>query len=85
MEFSGLQVCHAKADIFTMSMMAELLVGKRIEAVLCDSEVTYLMLDDGTQMTIRGFVAVEPGRPVNDCRAGVGADKECSDLDRRPI
>jgi hypothetical protein len=44
-----------------MSFMAELLVGKHIEAVWADSEVTYIMLTDGTQITIRGMVAVQPG------------------------
>jgi len=64
-----------------MSMMAELLVGKRIEAVLSDSEVTYLMLDDGTQMTIRGFVAVEPGRAVSAIRVCAEGNAACVDPD----
>ena len=40
--------------------MAELLAGKEIHDVLADSEVTYIMLTDGTQITIRGLVVVEP-------------------------
>jgi hypothetical protein len=28
--------------------------------VLVDSELTYIMLDDGTQITVRGFVSVQP-------------------------
>ena len=40
--------------------MSELIVGKRVEDVLVDSEVTYIMLADGTQITIRGFVVVQP-------------------------
>jgi len=43
-----------------MSLLAETLVGKQIEDVMADSEVTYLMLTDGTQITIRGLVAVQP-------------------------
>ena len=40
----------------------ELLEGKQIAAVLSDSEVTYLMLADGTQVTIRGLVVVQPAQ-----------------------
>ena len=61
---TGLKDSSGSADIFTMSLMADMLVGKKIEAVMSDSEVTYLMLHDGTQVTIRGLVVVEPGRPV---------------------
>jgi hypothetical protein len=43
-----------------MSFMAELLGGKQIQDALVDSEVTYIMLTDGTQITIRGLVVVEP-------------------------
>ena len=43
-----------------MSFIAELLAGKQIHDVLVDSEVTYIMLTDGTQITIRGLVVVEP-------------------------
>jgi hypothetical protein len=43
-----------------MSFIADLLIGKQIQDVLVDSEVTYLMLTNGTQVTIHGLVAVEP-------------------------
>jgi hypothetical protein len=42
------------------SYFAKLLVGAKISSVLVDSEVTYIMLTDGTQITIRGLVAVQP-------------------------
>ena len=43
-----------------MSFFERALVGKRIGSVFVDSEVTYIMLDNGTQITIRGLVVVEP-------------------------
>ena len=43
-----------------MSYMADLLTGKQIQDVLVDSEVTYIMLTNGTHITIRGLVVVEP-------------------------
>jgi len=43
-----------------MSFIADLLTGKQIQDVLVDSEVTYIMLTNGTQITIRGLVIVEP-------------------------
>ena len=50
-----------------MSFIADMLVGRQIEAVLSDSEVTYLMMADGTQVTVRGLVVVEPPpKPVRD-------------------
>jgi len=44
-----------------MSLFEESLRGQTIEGVYVDSEVTYLMLEDGTHVTIRGTVMVEPG------------------------
>ena len=41
-------------------MMADLIEGRRVVAVHVDSEVTLLMLDDGTQITIEGHVWVQP-------------------------
>ena len=35
-------------------------MGKHIHSVHVDSEVTCLMLTDGTQVTIHGWIAVEP-------------------------
>jgi hypothetical protein len=43
-----------------MSLFEGLLLGKEIAAVHVDSEVTYLMLADGTQVTVHGLVVVEP-------------------------
>jgi len=43
-----------------MSFMADALIGERIEDVLIDSEVVYVTLANGTVITIRGLVAVEP-------------------------
>ena len=43
-----------------MSFFERSLVGKQIHGVHVDSEVTCLMLTDGTQVTIRGWVVVEP-------------------------
>ena len=43
-----------------MSFIENALVGNRITDVLADSEVTYIMLSNGTQITIRGLVVVEP-------------------------
>ena len=43
-----------------MSYFAETMVGKQIDCVLADSEVTYIMLSDGTQITIRGLVVIQP-------------------------
>jgi hypothetical protein len=43
-----------------MSFLADALAGQTITHVLADSEVTYMMLANGTQITIRGLVVVEP-------------------------
>jgi hypothetical protein len=43
-----------------MGVMVDLLRGQQILDVFVDSEVTYLMLVDGTQVTIRGLVVVQP-------------------------
>jgi hypothetical protein len=43
-----------------MSFLADVLGGQRITHVMADSEVTYIMLANGTQITIRGVVVVEP-------------------------
>jgi hypothetical protein len=45
-----------------MSFFQALLTGRQIDTVYVDSEVTYIMLNDGTQVAIRGLVIVEPGR-----------------------
>ena len=45
-----------------MSFFADALAGQKITHVLADSEVTYIMLANGTQITIRGLVVVEPSQ-----------------------
>jgi hypothetical protein len=40
--------------------MVDLLRDQLIEDVLVDSEVVYIMLNNGTQITIKGVVVVEP-------------------------
>lgn len=53
-----------------MSYFEEILTGARIDSVHVDSEVTYIMLSDGTQVTIRGLIAVQPGpKPAASMRA----------------
>ena len=44
-----------------MNFFAETLTGATIDSVLVDSEVIYIMLTNGTQVTIRGVVLVQPG------------------------
>ena len=46
-----------------MSYLAQLLTGAEIHSVFVDSEVTYIMLSDGTQVTIRGSIVVQPAKP----------------------
>ena len=48
-----------------MSFFQDLLVGKQIDSVHVDSEVTYILLNDGTHVAIRGLVIIEPGRIHN--------------------
>ena len=43
-----------------MSFIVDALVGQQVDSVLVDSEVMYIMLDNGTQITVRGVVIVEP-------------------------
>ena len=47
-----------------MSYFAETLTGAQIHSVLVDSEITYIMLSNGTQVTIRGLVVVQPPDPL---------------------
>ena len=50
-----------------MSFLADALAGQKITHVLADTEVTYIMLANGTQVTIRGLVMVEPKPlPIGD-------------------
>ena len=43
-----------------MSYFTETLTGATIHSVFVDSELTYLMLSNGTQVTIHGVVVVQP-------------------------
>ena len=43
-----------------MSFIADALAGKQIDSVHADSEVTYIMLTNGTQITIKGLMIVAP-------------------------
>ena len=43
-----------------MSFIVDALVGQQVDSVLVDSEVVYIMLANGTQITVRGVVVVEP-------------------------
>ena len=43
-----------------MTYMAKMLRGKHIDDVFVDAEVVYILLADGTQITIKGLVVVEP-------------------------
>jgi len=43
-----------------MSFIVDALTGQQIDSVLVDSDVMYVMLANGTQITIRGAVVVEP-------------------------
>lgn len=60
-----------------MSFFRHSLVGKAIDSVYVDTELTYLMLNDGTQVTIRGFVCVE-----HASRPGIGVGSELNSSDR---
>jgi len=44
------------------NFFAQTLTGATIDSVLVDSEVVYIMLTNGTQITIRGVVLVQPGQ-----------------------
>ena len=59
-----------------MCLLVETLRGKQIDDVLVDSELVYMMLRDGTQVTIRGLVAVEP--PSHSMRTTLAVD--CGEL-----
>jgi len=48
-----------------MSFFQASLTGKQIDSVHVDSELTYIILNDGTCVSIRGLVIIEPGRVVN--------------------
>lgn len=58
-----------QADEYFMSFIEKALVGNRISDVMADSEVTYIMLANGTQITIRGLVVVQP---LSNCMPSLG-------------
>jgi len=58
-----------------MSFFERSLVGKQIHSVHVDSEVTYIMLNDATQITIRGWVVVQPGPLQSAIEATVVSDR----------
>ena len=43
-----------------MSYFADTLTGAQIHSVWADAELTYIMLSNGTQITIRGVVVIQP-------------------------
>jgi len=43
-----------------MTLLARALIGEQIHSVHVDSEITYIMLTNGTQVTIKGLVIVAP-------------------------
>lgn len=58
-----------------MSFFEESLVGRQIHSVHVDSEVTYIMLSDGTQITTRGWVIVERGAIISVTEATGAGEK----------
>jgi hypothetical protein len=62
-----------------MSLMVNLLRGQVIQDVLVDSEVVYIMLNNGTQVTIKGLVVVEPN--LSDRRASAVAQRATAQQD----
>jgi hypothetical protein len=53
-----------------MGYFSDLLRGTQISDVYVDSEVTYIMLTNGTQITVRGLIAVEPAQTPVKCDPG---------------
>jgi hypothetical protein len=58
-----------------MGYFSDLLRGTQIADVYVDSEVTYIMLTNGTQITVRGVIAVEPAQGPVQCDPG---PKDCA-------
>ncbi len=50
-----------------MGYFSTLLRGTEISDVYVDSELTYIMLTNGTQITVRGLIAVEPAQAPVHC------------------
>jgi hypothetical protein len=51
--------------------MVDSLRGQLIQDVLVDSEVVYIMLANGTQITIKGLVVVEPKPSARPARVQI--------------
>ena len=51
-------------DLPAMGHFSALLRGTQISDVHVDSELTYIMLTNGTQITLRGLLVVEPGQII---------------------
>jgi hypothetical protein len=58
-----------------MSFFEKSLIGKEIHSVHVDSEITCMMLSDGTQITIRGWVVVERGPLSSIIEATVAGER----------
>ena len=65
-----------------MNFFAQSLVGREIHSVHVDSEVTYIMLSDGTQITIRGWVVVERRPRSSVIEATEGCNRALRNLPR---
>jgi hypothetical protein len=70
------------ADRKSMNFFEESLVGRQIHSVHVDSEVSYIMLSDGTQITIRGWVIVERGPRSNVIEATEVCDRVLGNVPR---
>ena len=65
-----------------MNFFEESLVGRQIHSVHVDSGVTYIMLSDGTQITIRGWVVVERGPRSSVTEASEASNRTVRNLPR---
>jgi hypothetical protein len=70
------------ADRKAMNFFERSLVGRQIHSVHVDSEVTYIMLSDGTQITIRGWVVVERGPLSSVIEATVAGERVSRNVPR---
>ena len=46
--------------VLLMNYFDEVMVGTEIHSIYVDSEITYIMLTNGTQLTVRGLLIVQP-------------------------
>ena len=73
---------HFATDRKFMSFFEESVVGREIHSVHVDFEVTYIMLSDGTQITIRGWVVVERSPRSNIIKATAACNRALRSLPR---